>query len=128
MMLSEEREQALMALITEAARNGMPSPTNAMICGALGYKSVGSACEAVQSLERKGLIEVERGDNSRIIRLRSNRTAASSNRPSAVVAVERAPCFWCGVRNDIGCRHGGRHHVAATAYDDLAGQVRAGAA
>jgi len=112
--LSPEREQALLALITQAIEAGAPAPSNPTICNVLGFKSIGSAAEAVQALERKGLIEVERGMNSRVIRLRGEATAptiqSSFRRGNAyldtMARVYREPCFFCGVRSDLGCKHG----------------------
>ena len=114
MNLSPEREQALLALITQAIETGAPAPTNPTICDVLGFKSVSRACEAVQALERKGLIEVERGMNSRVIRLRGQSTAPTLQSAfrrghahiETITRVYRQPCFFCGVRSDVGCKHG----------------------
>lgn len=114
MNLTPEREQALLSLITDAIDRGAPAPSNPMICDVLGFKSIGSASDAVRALERKGLIQVERADNSRVIRLSDRTTAPSAQaaylRTNAhldtITRVNRAPCFWCGVRSDVGCKHG----------------------
>ena len=112
--LSPERERILMALLADAIAKGAPAPSNPVIAEKLGYRSIASACEAVSFLERKGLIEVERGLSSRVIRMRDQSTApsvqAAFTRTSAhietLTRVHRKPCFFCGTRSDVGCKHG----------------------
>lgn len=113
MSLSPQRERALMALLQEAIATGAPAPSNPVIADKLGYKSIGSACDAVMYLERKGVIEVERTINSRVIRMRDQSTAPSvqaaftrtSTHVESLTRVHRKPCFFCGVRSDVGCKH-----------------------
>lgn len=112
--LSPERENALLTLLREAIETGAAAPSNPVVAERLGFKSISSACYAVKCLEQKGLIEVMRTMNTRVIRMRDQSTAptkqAAYSRTSAhlqsMTRVYREPCFFCGVRSDLGCKHG----------------------
>jgi len=126
-------EKAVLKLVTHAAEMGEPCPSNLVIADVTGSTS-GSAL--VASLERKGLIRVERGNSKRVVTILATgrrtagqirkphwrdrpetRTKARKVRPKVALAQEPAPeslprvdrdtCFWCGARGDA-CRCGRR--------------------
>lgn len=126
-----DKEQKALALLRAAAENGERCPTNKAISAAVGAASVSRAPDLLSSLERQGIIKVDRGHMSRVVTIvetgdktagrvkqphwseNAERAAAASETMTAAkekdVAllrrVDRDPCPMCGVRGDIGCKH-----------------------
>lgn len=76
-----ERDRRGLTMLKFAANNGQPCPTNAVFCGALGFKSVGSPITMMHRLERRGLIRVWSFQRSRVVEivLSGKKTAAPEN-------------------------------------------------
>jgi hypothetical protein len=126
-----EPYQRIYEAIYEAAELGKPCPSNkelAGLCGLAGAQP-SYAAFAVAAIERAGLIDVERGQNTRIIILPSGKRTKTAEpivsrvrRGNAgrnvvpmpvVAAVERTTCTYCGVRSDYGCVHSRRYAMGA---------------
>jgi hypothetical protein len=111
--------------IVLAAARGEVCPSNNELCEVAGVLSVGKTSELVGSIEAKGWIHVQRGNSRRIVTvlasgLRTNGDVPAPRGPRSFARREpvddllsaraapiayREPCFLCGVRGDIGCRH-----------------------
>jgi DNA-binding transcriptional regulator YhcF (GntR family) len=121
--------QRIYEAIYEAAELGKPCPSNrelAALCGIPGAQP-SYAAFAVGALERAGLIDVERGQNTRVIVLPSGKRTktaepivthvrrgnAGRNLAPLTFAVERTTCTYCGVRSDHGCAHSRRYATGA---------------
>lgn len=127
-----ERDVTLLKLLTRCAEAGQPAPSNVVLAERLGLARPNSACLAIQRLEARGLIKVERFGMSRIVTIvetgkstagerklphwtRRDGTAPVQAQHQAKAAdapvqpqpvrVNRDPCPFCEVRADIGCRH-----------------------
>ena len=112
----------ILAAIESAAANGRRCPSNAALASLVGAHD-GYGSKAVADLELRGLIEVQRGHKSRVVKViatgkctiddatkDSHRRAfvgpAQSNPPYPLDQyVQRDPCWFCGVRADAGCKH-----------------------
>jgi hypothetical protein len=123
-------------MLEAAAKNGSACPSNEDICERVGASSPATGARLVSALETMGLIKVERFLQSRIVTIvdtgestaivhRTPRPARKRVRKGRledfkgaadfvpVVHVSREPCFCCGVRADIGCKHGNPRFVTA---------------
>ncbi len=70
-------------MIAAAAAAGEPCPSNAAICGRLGYASVSTAARMLQMAESHGLVTVERGLSARVVSAADGswRTSGETGRP-----------------------------------------------
>lgn len=126
----DESADTVLEMVERAANAGAACPSNLDIAQAIGAKSISSGPKALERLEKRGLIKVERGATSRVVTILATgkRTAgtvtkrhwsvrgvvksAPQNKPAEQIfreerpAVYRDPCPRCGVRGDIGCQHG----------------------
>lgn len=67
--LSADQDRIVLGMITQAARQGNPCPSNERLAAALGAKSVSTPAKVVERLEAKGLIVVHRTRSSRIVKV-----------------------------------------------------------
>jgi SOS-response transcriptional repressor LexA len=108
-------------LLDRAAEAGEHAPSNSEIADRCGIMHHSDASAFVKSLERKGLIKVERAGSSRKITMAHSGkviVTAQARPPQIITAdngyrgpypehlrVERDACPRCAVRADIGCAH-----------------------
>lgn len=128
------REKLVLRKIARAAREGKPCPTNIELSNDLQSGSSSTGGDVVRALEAKGLIEVTRGHNWRIVTVieTGHRTVhpemeakrdprRSPNtiyiRPKGPVPepVSRDACFMCGTRMDLASPRCSRPHAEAVA-------------
>lgn len=128
---TDKRAAKLFALLTTCANEGRAVPSNAELANFLELEQTTSAIEALKRLERRGLVTVQRFNNSRVVTItstgqstagpsvpgrwvRDNHAVRPDQQPQshdafAVVPqpqaqrVNREPCTFCGTRTDIGC-------------------------
>lgn len=111
--VTSEREAAVMGLLIRAAEEGAPCPSNEQIAQRIGLRSHATASDLILELHRRGKIEVFRTGNSRVVRIGEKCTGPSRTGWHVYVEkkqrnptfVDRDPCFMCGTRADVGCRH-----------------------
>ena len=60
-----ERKRLLVAAIEDAARKGLPCPSNEALAGAAGYAARGCVVRILRTLEAEGVLTVKRGSRSR---------------------------------------------------------------
>lgn len=91
-------DAAVLAAITRAAKARMPCPSNAALTAMLGGRSHSAGSAAIDRLARRGVIEVERFVNSRIVTIVSSglRTAGAPGTPirragNVPVGIDRQP-------------------------------------
>ena len=63
------RQQKVLDIITDAAREGRVCPTNKAIAKMDGLSSASSVADAIRRLQRKGIIKVKRFNRARVVRL-----------------------------------------------------------
>lgn len=127
-----EDARQVMRMIETAVANGKPCPSNIDISHKLGMQSPSGAVKVLASLEKRGLIEIERfGASRRVTIAATGRSTAviGSQRPhfragkkgalqlrsvprveatleeKQLIRVDRDPCFYCNTRKDLGCKH-----------------------
>lgn len=112
-------EELVYKRLKQAAEKGQPCPTNVELCGVINSSSTGTPVKALNKLVAMGLIMIDRRASSRVVTIietgkqtlapvyRPPRPKVSMPRdePSAPDPVDRTPCFRCGTRRDIGCKH-----------------------
>ena len=77
------RERALLKILTEAAAKGEPCPTNPELAEMLDLDSIASPVRLMQSMERQGLIAVERSKHARRVTIvASGRQTAPPSSPT----------------------------------------------
>jgi hypothetical protein len=125
---------SVFAMIERAAMLGERCPSNFAIMAAIGAGSPSAGPKVLERLVRRGLIEVQRGNNSRVVTI-----VASGKRTAGIIkaphwrerdpgikrivrrnhqylppihdetplgsVVHRDPCPRCGVRGDLTCAH-----------------------
>ena len=129
------RHQRVYRALAEDADNGRQCRDNGALALVAELHSVGASSAIVTDLERRGLIRVVRGHNSRVVTVvATGRSTAGEirtprhygprapgaplrKRPLAVRPErkpddalvnrppDRTPCVFCGTRGDLGCRH-----------------------
>lgn len=133
-VLAAERDGQALAILRSCAAAGEICPTNGALCELLGMESVGATSGVLSRLERRGLIAVERGQQSRVVTIietgrktagtvktahwrlsrdpKTRRPGARQSSPASAdpadesrPRVDRDPCTFCGVRGDVGCKH-----------------------
>ena len=135
MRVRAAQQDLAFAAIERAAAGGEPCPKNDEIAHIIGASSPATGARIVATLERRGLIRVERFGRGREVTIVASgkstagypgtrrphfslhrkkgpsRSRAAAPQPVAAlppdaqVRVYRDPCFRCGVRGDIGCAH-----------------------
>jgi len=68
----------ILAILTEAAENSIPCPSNEEIQEVIGYKQITTASRAVTALNESGLISVSIVDNRRTVTI----TSSGKGRPT----------------------------------------------
>lgn len=120
------RMESLLELLTDVAERGEVCPRNSEIAESLATPSFHNVSSWMTSLERSGLILVDRIGWERIVTIvstgkstgepptqrmmrerqdRGIRNTAKNTFDRETIIVSRDPCRRCGVRGDIGCEH-----------------------
>lgn len=126
------REAIVLAALIEAAAAGEPCPDNKTLAGLTGSKSSSGATDMIMALAARGLLKLERVSGARrvtIVATGQSTAALPAGRSAKLGGArrkydkrlvdgspdvgerlahrppERDPCFRCGVRGDVGCRH-----------------------
>lgn len=112
--------QDVLSAITQAAELGKPCPSNSDLAKVAKLSAKDSVNAVIRKLESMGLITVERVPLGRCITVAKTgkstapvKRASERPKPAPLTArplfvaqvVNRDPCFKCGVRGDIGCKH-----------------------
>ena len=121
----------LLAMLTRYAEEGREAPTNHEMAEYLGIEHSTTASKALQRLEVRGDVTVQRFKDFRIVTITATGKSTAEAQPPAgaphtdgaaaddqpqgdaagllpklkPVSLDREPCRLCGVRGDIGCRH-----------------------
>lgn len=115
-----DTESIVLEALHAAAANGEPCPTNVELANIIGCKSISTAAKAVQSLEVRGRIIVQRFVHARVVTIvgagvatattpdgmKYFRTIGPRHEPRidpTRQAIRRDACSFCGVRAEIGC-------------------------
>ena len=120
----------LLAMLTRYAEEGREAPTNHEMAEYLGIEHSTTASKALQRLEVRGDVTVQRFKDFRIVTITATgkSTAAADDQPQGdaagllpklkPVSLDREPCRLCGVRGDIGCRHSrtAQRHVSVPVF------------
>lgn len=126
------QQHQLMLICIAAANAGVAMPGNAELARRFGLNSGSNISHYLDLLAAKGLIRVERFHRSRRVTIvatgRSTRVdpadaierqpcfgraAGQPDDSRLPPRVDRDPCFRCGVRRDVGCRHHPRENARA---------------
>lgn len=130
--LKQRRGEAVLAILKRAAEAGEPCPTNDDIVDEAHLGEASNATAVMNSLREAGLITVvSHGGYRRVIINETGKSTDWTTRPKRYVKrveadagrvlsgifrgdlpperyLHRDPCFCCGVRGDVGCRHNRR--------------------
>jgi hypothetical protein len=67
--VAAQQDKIALQLIEKAARNGHSCPSNERLASAMGFASSGAPAAVLKRLQHRGLIEIGRNGNDRVIRI-----------------------------------------------------------